>query len=270
MIDSGLMLSMVFALMTTFMVPVVVLMWLLVKKKAKSVLFLFLIGAMSFFAGYILLVVPFDFFIFSKETFTEFADKYNFISSLIIAVDFGLAVIISMVAFMYILKPGGITFNRTVAYAMGFMGIYNMYSFGIKYISKFTMLESIQNDTLAEKYPNASPESLAQMKEEITGASSFLYIAEAVRHVAFLTIGAGIALAIVYGIIQKKIVPEVLKMLGYMIGCYYVYEVSSHYIHPAVAIPVMVVATIPAVLIIKKFAKNPKEVMIKPEAMQML
>ena len=270
MISTALLISMVFALMTTFMVPVVVLMWLLVKKKAKSVLFLFLIGAMSFFAGYILLVVPFDFFIFSKEAFTEFADKYNFISSLITAVDFGLAVIISMVVFMYILKPGGITFNRTVAYAMGFIGIYNIYSFGIKYISKFTMIESIQNDTLAEKYPNASAESLAQMKEDIIGVSSFQYIAEGVRHMAFLVIGAGVALAIVYGIIQKKIVPAALKMLGYVVGCYYVYEVIEHYVHPAVAIPVMVVATVPAVLIIKKFAQNPKEVMIKPEAMQML
>lgn len=270
MVSTGLLMSMIFALMTTFMAPVMVLMWLLVKKKAKSVLFLFLIGVMSFFAGYILLVVPFDFFVFSKEAFTEFATKYNFLTSLITAVDFGLAVTIAMVVFMYILKPGGITFNRTVAYAMGFFGIYNMYSFGIKYISNFMMLESIQNDTLEQKYPNASQEALLDMKKKITDASAFQYISEGIRHAMFLIVGTALALTLVYGIIHKKIVPAALKMLGYIIGCYYVYEVVEHYIHPGVAIPVMVAISIPAIMIIKRFAKNPKDVMIKPEAMQML
>ena len=270
MVSTTMIMSMILALMTTFMVPVAVLMWLLIKKKAKSVLFLFLIGAMSFFAGYILLVVPFEFFVFSKEAFIEFANQYKLIAALITAVDFGLAVIASMVSFIYILKPGGITFNRMVAYAIGYFGIYNMYSFGIKYISKFTMIESIQNDTLAEKYPDASAETLAQIKEDILGVSSVQYIAESVRHAALLTIGSAVALTIVYGIIQKKIVPAALKMLGYVIGCCYAYDIVGHYVHLGATIPVMLVAIIPAIIIIKKFAKNPKDVMIKPEAMQML
>ena len=270
MVSTGLLLSMIFALMTTFMVPVIVLMWLLIKKKAKSVLFLFLIGAMSFFAGYILLVVPFEFFIFSKEAFTEFASKYNFVASLITAFDFGVAVMVAMVVFIYILKPGGITFNRMVAYAVGFFGIYNMYSYGIKYITKFTMIESIQNDTLAEKYPDASAESLAQIKEDVLSVSSLEYIAQGVRHVALMIIGSAIAVTIVYAIINKKIVPAALKMFGYIVGACYAYDVVEHYVHPGATIPVMIVAVIPAILIIKKFAKNPKEVMIKPEAMQML
>lgn len=270
MVSAGLLMSMFFALMSTFMVPVVVLMWLLIKKKARSVLFLFLIGAMSFFAGYIVLVVPFDFFIFSKEGFVAFAEKYKYISALINAVDFGLAVMVAMIVFMYILKPGGITFNRTIAYATGFFGIYNIYAYGIQYISKFTMMESIQNGTLADKYPNASKESIEQMTEEITGASFLQYLAESVRHIVFLIIGMAIALAVVYGIIHKKIVPAALKMFGYIVVCYYLYEVVEHYVHPGVTIPVMALAVIPAILIIKKISKNPKDVMVKPEAMQML
>ena len=270
MIDSGLMMSMIFALMTTFMAPVVVLMWLLIKKKAKSVLFLFLIGIMSFFAGYIALFLPFDFFIYSKEPFTKFATDYYFAAWVINSFNLGVSVIVAMVVFIYILKPGGITFNRTVAYATGFFGIYNMYSFGIRYISNFMLMESIQNDTLAEKYSNATEEALQEMERIVTEASPFQYISEGMRHVMFLVIGVAVALTLDYGIIQKKIVPAALKMLGYVTGSAYLFGVISHYIHPGATIPFTVVACIPAILIIKKFAKNPKEVMIKPEAMQML
>jgi hypothetical protein len=123
---------------------------------------------------------------------------------------------------------------------------------------------------LSEKYPNATEEALQEMERIVTETSPFQYISEGMRHVMFLVIGVAVALTLVYGIIQKKIVPAALKMLGYIIGCYYVYEVVEHYIHPGVAIPVMVAISIPAIMIIKRFAKNPKDVMIKPEAMQML
>lgn len=262
--------SMIFALMTTFMAPVVVLMWLLIKKKAKSVLFLFLIGAMAFFAGYIVLVVPLEFFVFSKEAYNTFAQNHFYLSSLISTLDLSLAMVVPAIVFMYIIKPGGITFNRCIAFSVGYYGIYNAYSYGIKYITNFTLMESIQNDTLADKYPNASAESLEEITKSITDASAFQYLAEGTKHVLLYAIGMAIVLSVVLGMINKKIVPVALKMFGYICVWIYAYNIVEHYIHPAAAIPVIVVGVIPAILTIKKISKNPKDVMIKPEAMQML
>ena len=270
MISTELLFSMVFALMTTFMAPVVVLMWLLIKKKARNALFLFLIGAMSFFAGYIVLVVPLEFFVFSKDAYQTFADKYYYLSGLISALDLSVAMVVPVIVFIYILKPGGITFNRCIGFSMGYYGIYNTYTYGIKYITNFTLIESIQNDTLAKKYPDASAESLMEIQESVTEVSAFKYLAEGAKQGVLYIIGIAIVLSIVYGIINKKIVPIALKMFGYMFAWMYAYNLVEHYIHSAVTIPVMIVGAIPAILIVKKISKNPKDVMIKPETMQML
>ncbi len=269
MISSVLTLSMTFALMTTFIVPVVVLMWLLVKKRAKSVLMLFAIGAMSFFAGHLALVVPLDFFIFSKEAFSDFSENYYYLAGLIRALDTTFAMLVAIIGFMYILKPGGINFNRCISYAVGFFGLYNIYNYGIKYISKITILDAINAGTLEENYPDAGKDTLDKMVEEITNDSPLYYVAEGLEHCFMIIVGLSIVFAIVYGMANKKIVPAALSSLGYLLVWNYARLLLGHYTHPIIALLVIIALTLPAVYVIKKISQRPKDVMIKPESMQM-
>lgn len=262
MVSQSLITAMGVMLSVCFVAPVVILMWLMLMRKAKNALFLFLIGLFAFIAGYLVLALPLKLIVTERSFYKEFQASHRILAQLLPSIDYATMVVGAILAFLIIMKSGGITFNRCLAFSVGFAGLSNIYFYGISYYTRLNIALNMKDGELAKHYPKASAEEIKKLEDSVTSLKTSGMIALTVRELVYFVIIAAIVTALVYSVIVKKMVRITAAAFAYVFVFDFINELNS-----IAGIIISVIMAVPAFILLYKINKEPKKVMIKPESM---
>lgn len=262
MVSQNLITAIGVMLSVCFVTPVVILMWLMLMRKAKNALFLFLIGILAFIGGYLVLALPVRLAVTQRDFYKQYQASHRVVAQLLPSFDYALMVVGTILIFLLIMKSGGITFNRCLAFSVGYAGLSNIYFYGISYYTLLNIAMNMKDGTLAKHYPKASADEIKKLEDSVTSLSVPGICAITVRELVFFIITAAVVTALVYAVIIKKPVRITAAAFAYV----FVFDLINS-LTEVTAMIVSLIMAVPAFLLLYKINKEPKKVMIKPESM---
>ena len=258
MISNSVMIAMVVTIAVCFVTPAIVLAWLMIKKRARRMVIMFVFGAMARIAA-IIIQLPVITMLNSLDGYTDMAKYIQIIISNII---YAGTVVLAITVLLQVIRKNGLNYNRAWTIFVGAAAVDMIVGTGISYFAKMTLATSINDGSIYNTYDNA--EELVKGVNSIT--VSFC-MADAVSAIATIFVSAAATLLILYGISNKKLE----KTLSVVFAMEYINLVGggiiSTYTNPVFAMIFEFIMIVINLYVIIRISKKVDKLVIKPASM---
>lgn len=240
-----------------FFTPLAVIAWLMVKRKAKRIVFMLVFGVTSRAIG-LIIQVPLLLMLGQIDGFTELPFWiYSTITGLVSAV----VGVVGICIVLFLIKKNGLNYNRAATIGTGFAAVDIIVGTGMSYLAKLMLIPQIKDGSI---YDNYSKDQSMTLIDSITATSC---IADALCVVVTMAVAILILLLLVYGMANGKF--SNMVSISFAIECAYMIlkSVVAHYFGIIVGIVVLVIMLIISVAGLVIMTRRQENMVIKPESM---
>ncbi len=257
MYSQGFLLAVLITITTCFFTPMLLLMWIMAKRRAKRVIFMLLFGVLARVAC---LIVQFP----ASKILSASLGEDNLVSLIITQAIFGVATVLVMFGTLKILKKDGLNYNRVFTISLGYSALEVMVGTGMTYIARLMSVVSIQDGSIYEMYGN---EQAAQIIDDINSIGISGAIMDSASALATIFLSVALMMCILYAMAKNrsgKVIP--LACVGVLVK-YTVSSLLKWSNLEVVSIIFDMVIVFISIFILIKLMKIEKEIMIKPKSM---
>lgn len=260
MISGSINLGILFVVTISFFVPVVILMWLMIKRHAKMIIYMLLFGVFARIPGLIVQTIV----LYGLDSIDGYTNIGFAVRSIINNTVYAAVCVVSIAVLLMILKKNGLTYNRAWTIAVGYSALDVIVATGLSYMMKMMNIALINDGSIYTKYGAAEAASLVKDINNLTIGDC---VNDAFGAVITIFISALCIIVLLYGLAKAKLLQAALisffVIFIYRTGDSLITEYLGN--KPACAFKLIVFIGIIGTMF--RLQKNEKEMMIKPESM---
>lgn len=257
MYSQSFLLAVLITITACFFTPMLLLMWLMAKRRAKRVIFMLLFGV---FARLACLIVQFP----ASKILNEISAIGDMGSLLITQTIFGVTTVLVLWGMLRLLKKDGLNYNRVFTISLGFSALEVMVGTGMAYIARLMSIVSIQDGSIYEMYGS---EEAAQIIDDIDSIGVIGAMMDASSAITTIFLMAAVILIVLFSMAKNK-----MKTIFPILMCG---VVVKNIVSALIKLGTLGVLSIIfdlivlgfSIVTIMKMMKIEKEIMIKPESM---
>ena len=257
MYSQGFFLAVLLTITICFFTPMLLLMWLMAKRRAKRVIFMILFGVLARVAC---LIVQFP----ASNILNKVLGEDALMSLIITQAIFGIATVLIMFGTLKILKKDGLNYNRVFTISIGFSALEVMVGTGMTYIARLMSIVSIQDGSIYEMYGN---EQATQIIDDINSVGVSGAIMDLASVLATIFLSAAVMVLLLYIMAKNKMSSIFLVLITGVLIKYIISALLKWADFEIISIIFDLVIVVLSIIILKKLMKMEKEIMIKPKSM---
>jgi len=218
MISALTILSCVFTLLVSLLLPVAILIVLAAKNRKQGIVSAWLLGAAGFFVTQILIRLPILTAIQGQGWFASFAQNHLFLYAFSLAFTAGLFELAGRFAVAKLMHKN-LTAKRSLAAGLGHGGIEAMILVGMTYVNNLIyifMINSGSFDALLAQSAamGVDVSQLELIRTQFLTASPVMFLLAGFERILAMIAHVGMSMLVCYGVAHKKVLPCTLLCLG--------------------------------------------------------
>ena len=260
--QSGL-IGMLLAITICFFAPAAILFWLMVKKRTKMVLFMLIFGAITRIAGLIVQA----FLVYCLDNIDGYMQMHLAIRIIISNIIYALIAVMTLAGLLLLLKKNGLTYARAWTISVGYSALEVMLGIGMSYSMKLINYAKIKDGSINDEY---TKEQVAKLTEEISNTTFLGSINDGYGAVLTIIITALCVVLLLYGLSKDKL-SNAITVTGAIIFVYQtVDKLVTTYAGNIASCVVKTLVLVAVLIVMKKLSAKEKEMMIKPQSMNVV
>ena len=259
MLSDSQILCMMITITACFFTPMLLLMWLMVKRRARRIPYMLFFGVLLRIAC---LIIQFPLISLISKAFTDNDIKMKILGVFLNQLVYSLTLVLMSWALLELLRKNGLNFNRVWTISLGYSALEIMAGTGLSYIGKVILASSIKDGSIYDSYTKDEAQKLIS---EINELGTQVCIQDAISAIATVFMVAASMLIILYAMAKgKKNKLIILNLLAvsikYIIDA--MLSLTAIGALSGMVFNVMVIAA--AIYLSFRMLKIEKEIMIKP------
>lgn len=260
MISNSLILGMFLAITICFFTPVVVLMWLLLKRHAKRMIYMLMFGVIAR-VGVLFVQTFITFCLDSVDGYQKMSKAVLFLVNDAL---YSVIVVCAIYVILTLIRNDGLTFNRVVTMSVGFSTLGMIAGTGLSYFTKITNVVDINNGSIYSKYGENGAQKII---DAITADTFLSCITDSYTTIAVMAVCSLCFVVVLYGMAKDKM----RHAVSFTILCIFIQRFFTdsfvEYTNDVIVLLFDTLIIVSCLYVLVSIGKKEKEIMIKPRSM---